>query len=79
MMKLSRWCRQSCHTSDWSGSRNWAPLPQWAVGAKGLHVTGFERTIADPSNPLRTGLEGAAEIKTHHLVEAIEYRPRRQV
>ena len=37
------------------------------------------RTIADSLTSLRTSLEGVAEIGTHHLAEAIQYRPRRQV
>ena len=42
-----------------------------AMGGAGLRSVKLARTIAD--------LEGEAEIKTHHLVEAIRYRPRRQV
>ena len=41
------------------------------MGGAGLRSVKLARTIAD--------LEGEAEIKTHHLAEAIQYRPRRQV
>ena len=37
----------------------------------GLRCAKLARTISD--------LEGGADIQTHHLSEAIQYRPRRQV
>jgi magnesium chelatase family protein len=41
------------------------------MSARAFHrIPKLARTIAD--------LEGAAEMKTHHLAEAIQYRPRRQ-
>jgi magnesium chelatase family protein len=41
------------------------------MSARAFHrILKLARTIAD--------LEGAGEIKTHHLAEAIQYRPRRQ-
>ena len=51
-----------------------AATTQLGMSARAFHRTRsvkLARTIAD--------LEGVAEIKTHHLAEAIQYRPRRQV
>jgi magnesium chelatase family protein len=48
-------------------------MSQLAMSARpstALRSVKLARTIAD--------LEGAPEIKTHHLAEAIQYRPRRQ-
>jgi len=42
------------------------------MSARAFHrILKLARTIVD--------LEGAPEIKTHHLAEAIQYRPRRQM
>jgi len=49
-----------------------AAMSQLGMSARAFHrILKLARTIAD--------LEGATEIKTHHLAEAIQYRPRRQV
>jgi magnesium chelatase family protein len=48
-----------------------AAMQQLGMSARALHrILKLSRTIAD--------LEGAPDIKTHHLAEAIQYRPRRQ-
>ena len=48
-----------------------AGMSQLGMSARTFHrILKLARTIAD--------LEGAPEIKTHHLAEAIQYRPRRQ-
>ena len=48
-----------------------AAMSQLGMSARAFHrILKLARTIAD--------LEGAGEIKTHHLAEAIQYRPRRQ-
>jgi len=55
-------------------ARTQAATTQLGMSARAFHRTRsvkLARTIAD--------LEGVAEIKTHHLAEAIQYRPRRQV
>ena len=53
----------------WAGLR--AAMSQLGMSARAFHrILKLARTIAD--------LEGAPEIKTHHLAEAIQYRPRRQ-
>jgi len=51
-----------------------AAMTQLGMSARAFHRTRsvkLARPIAD--------LEGVAEIQTHHLAEAIQYRPRRQV
>jgi len=48
-----------------------APMTQLGMSARAFHrILKLARTIAD--------LEGAGDIKTHHLAEASQYRPRRQ-
>jgi magnesium chelatase family protein len=47
-------------------------MTQLGMSARAFHpILKLARTIAD--------LEGAAEIKTRDLAEAIQYRPRRQL
>ena len=54
----------------WAGLR--AAMTQLGMSARAFHrILKLARTIAD--------LEGAGEIQTHHLAEAIQYRPRRQL
>jgi magnesium chelatase family protein len=64
--------REYCPLDDAGKSLLRAAMSQLGMSARAFHrILKLARTIAD--------LEGAAEIKTHHLAEAIQYRPRRQV
>jgi len=64
--------REFCQTDDAGKSLLRAAMTQLGMSARAFHrILKLARTIAD--------LEGVAEIKTHHLAEAIQYRPRRQV
>ena len=63
--------REYCRLDDAGKSLLRAAMSQLGMSARAFHrILKLARTIAD--------LEGAAEIKTHHLAEAIQYRPRRQ-
>jgi magnesium chelatase family protein len=47
-------------------------MQQLGMSARAFHhILKVARTVAD--------LEGVPEIKTHHLAEAIQHRPRRQM
>ena len=49
-----------------------AAMTQLGMRARAFHrILKLARTIAD--------LEGGTDIQTHHLAEAIQYRPRRQL
>jgi len=49
-----------------------AAMTQLGMSARAFHgILKLARTIAD--------LEGVPDIQTHHLAEAIQYRPRRQL
>ena len=49
-----------------------AAMTQLGMNARSYHrILKLSRTIAD--------LEGVKDIATHHLAEAIQYRPRRQI
>ena len=63
--------REYCKLDDSVKSLLRAAMSQLGMSARAFHrILKLARTIAD--------LEGAPEIKTHHLAEAIQYRPRRQ-
>ncbi len=63
--------REYCRLDDAGKSLLRAAMSQLGMSARAFHrILKLARTIAD--------LEGAAEIKTQHLAEAIQYRPRRQ-
>ncbi|MGB9879912.1 MAG: YifB family Mg chelatase-like AAA ATPase, partial [Anaerolineae bacterium] len=63
--------REYCRLDEAGKSLLRAAMSQLGMSARAFHrILKLARTIAD--------LEGAAEIKTHHLAEAIQYRPRRQ-
>ena len=63
--------RERCRLDDAGKSLLRAAMSQLGMSARAFHrILKLARTIAD--------LEEAAEIKTHHLAEAIQYRPRRQ-
>jgi len=63
--------REHCRLDDAGKSLLRAAMSQLGMSARAFHrILKLARTIAD--------LEGAPEIKTHHLAEAIQYRPRRQ-
>ena len=63
--------REYCKLDDAGKSLVRSAMQQLGMSARAFHrILKLARTIAD--------LEGAAEIKTHHLAEAIQYRPRRQ-
>ena len=61
--------RQFCQTEDAAQSLLKAATKQLYLSARAFHrVLKLARTIAD--------LEGSDIIKTHHVAEAIQYRPR---
>jgi magnesium chelatase family protein len=71
--------REFCRLDDSGKSLVRAAMQQLQMSARAFHrILKLARTIADPS--LRSGqaLAGEPEIRTHHLAEAIQYRPRRQ-
>ncbi|MFH0914576.1 MAG: YifB family Mg chelatase-like AAA ATPase [Chloroflexota bacterium] len=62
--------REYCHIEDSAQSLLKAAMNQFNLTARAFHrILKIARTIAD--------LEGAEQIKAHHLAEAIQYRPRR--
>ncbi len=64
--------RQYCPLDDAGKSLLRAAMTQLGMSARAFHrILKLARTIAD--------LEGATDIQTHHLAEAIQYRPRRQI
>jgi magnesium chelatase family protein len=64
--------RQHCPLDDSGKSLLRAAMTQLGMSARAFHrILKLARTIAD--------LEGAPDIQTHHLAEAIQYRPRRQI
>jgi len=63
--------REYCRLDSAGKSLLRAAMLQLGMSAPAFHrILKLARTIAD--------LEGAPEIKTHHVAEAIQYRPRRQ-
>ena len=61
-----------CPLDDAGRSPLRAAMSQVRMSRQAFHrIPKLARTIAD--------LEGKTEIKTHHLAEAIQYRPRRQL
>ena len=64
--------REYCPLDDAGKSLLRAAMTQLGMSARAFHrILKLARTIAD--------LEGVAEIQTHHLAEAIQYRPRKQI
>ncbi len=63
--------REVCRLDEAGKSLVRAAMRQLQMSARAFHrILKLARTIAD--------LEGADDIQTHHLAEAIQYRPRRQ-
>ena len=63
--------REYCRLDDAGRSLVRAAMQQLQMSARAFHrILKLARTIAD--------LEGVPDIQTHHLAEAIQYRPRRQ-
>jgi len=64
--------REHCPLDDAGKSLLRAAMTQLGMSARAFHrILKLARTIAD--------LEGTQDIQTHHLAEAIQYRPRRQL
>lgn len=64
--------REHCKVEESAQSLLKAAMNQLYLSARAFHrILKLARTIAD--------LESAGIIKAHHLAEAIQYRPRRQV
>ena len=64
--------REFCGVDGAGRSLLRAAMTQLGMSARSYHcILKLSRTIAD--------LEGAKDIATHHLAEAIQYRPRRQL
>ncbi|MGQ9683857.1 MAG: YifB family Mg chelatase-like AAA ATPase [Anaerolineae bacterium] len=62
--------REHCRLDDAGKTLLRAAVQQLGMSARAFHrILKLSRTIAD--------LEGAEEIRTHHLAEALQYRPRR--
>jgi magnesium chelatase family protein len=63
--------REYCRLDDAGKSLVRSAMQQLGMSARAFHrILKLVRPIAD--------LEGAAEIKMHHLAETIQYRPRKQ-
>ena len=61
--------REFCHVEPSAQSLLRTAMKQLSLSARGFHrILKVARTIAD--------LEGTSTIKTQHLAEAIQYRPR---
>jgi len=64
--------REHCAVDDAGKSLLRAAMTQLGMSARAFNrILKLARTIAD--------LEGTLDIQTHHLAEAIQYRPRRQI
>ena len=64
--------RKFCGVDDAGRGLLRAAMTQLGMSARSYHrILKLARTIAD--------LEGAKDLATHHLAEAIQYRPRRQL
>lgn len=64
--------RKYCQAEESAQSLLKAAMKQLALSARAFHrILKLARTIAD--------LEGTDSIKTHHIAEAIQYRPRRSI
>ena len=62
--------REHCPLDDAGRALLRAAVQQLGMSARAFHrILKLSRTIAD--------LEGVGEIRTHHLAEALQYRPRR--
>ena len=63
--------REFCQLDSAGKSLLRAAMTQLGMSARAFHrILKLSRTIAD--------LKGSADIKTHHLAEAIQYQPRRR-
>ena len=63
--------REHCRLDDSGKALVKAAMSQLQLSARAFHrILKLSRTIAD--------LDGCDAIKTHHLAEALQYRPRRQ-
>ena len=64
--------REYCRLDDSGKNLLRAAMTQLGMSARAFHrILKLARTIAD--------LDGVPDIQTHHLAEAIQYRPRRQL
>ena len=64
--------REYCKLDDNGKALVKAAMSQLQLSARAFHrILKLARTIAD--------LDGSDPIKTHHLAEALQYRPRRQM
>jgi magnesium chelatase family protein len=71
--------REHCKLDEQGRALVKAAMAQLQLSARAFHrILKLARTIADPSLGSGQALDGSEPIKTHHLAEALQYRPRRQ-